>query len=120
AGRHCDARRRAPCLGGAHSPGVRAHPNPGHLTLAETAHDVVIDHADGLHVRVDDGGTDESEATAFQVLAEGVGLVRPRWDVFELSGAILSRPPVDETPLISGEAPELVLHLQEGPGVLDR
>src|SRR5207247_7738733 len=94
--------------------------NPGHLTLAETTHDVVIDHADGLHVRVDDGGTDESEATAYQVLTEGVGLVGLRWDVLDRSRAILSRAPVDETPLISGETPELVLHAQEGAGVLDR
>src|SRR5206468_6920762 len=69
--------------------GAIRSPHPRHLTLAETAHEVVIDHADGLHVRVDDGGTDEHEATAFQVLAEGVGLVALRRDVLDRSGAIL-------------------------------
>jgi len=39
-------------------------PVPGHLALAEAAQDVVVDHADGLHVRGDDGGADESEAAA--------------------------------------------------------
>src|SRR5436309_3100735 len=107
--------------------GVRARrvrmirsPHAGDLTLAEAAHEVVIDHADGLHVRVDDGGPHEPEATAFQVLAEGIGLVGLRRDVLDGSGAILSRPPVDEAPLIGGETPELVPHAQEGPGVLDR
>ncbi len=93
---------------------------PGHLTPAEAAHDVVIDHADGLHVCVDDGGPDESEATALQVGAEGVGVVRRRRDVREPSAAILSRPPVDETPSVGRETPELVLHAQEGAGVPDR
>src|SRR5438132_4478119 len=100
--------------------GVSRPADPGHLTLAETARDVVIDHADGLHVRVDDGGTDQPEATAFQVLAEGVGLLALRRDVLDRSGTILLRSPVDKTPLIGGETPELVPHAQEGPGVLDR
>lgn len=31
---------------------------------------VVVDHADGLHVGVDDGGADEGEAAFFEILAD--------------------------------------------------
>src|SRR5579875_3651762 len=47
---------------------------PGELAEAEAGGEVVVDHADGLHVGVQDGGPDEGEATALEVFAEGVGL----------------------------------------------
>jgi hypothetical protein len=34
---------------------------------------VVVDHAGSLHESVTDGGSDESKASAFQVLAHRVG-----------------------------------------------
>ena len=38
------------------------------LPVAETVDHVIVDHAGGLHVGVDDGGADEVESPLFQVL----------------------------------------------------
>src|SRR5438874_5985023 len=44
------------------------------LAIPEAIDQVVVDHADRLHMRVDDCGTDEAESAALEVLAEGIGL----------------------------------------------
>ena len=41
--------------------------------VAEAAHDVIVDEAGRLHVRVHDGAADEFETALFEVLAHGVG-----------------------------------------------
>ena len=43
------------------------------LSISETADEVVVHHADRLHMRIDDGRTDEAESAALEILAEGVG-----------------------------------------------
>lgn len=43
------------------------------LSVSETVDDVIVHHADCLHVRVNDGRTDEAEPAAFEILAERVG-----------------------------------------------
>ena len=47
-----------------------------HLLVTEAVRRVVVDHADGLHEGVADGGADEAEATLLEVFAEGVRLSR--------------------------------------------
>jgi hypothetical protein len=42
------------------------------LPVAETAHDMVIDHPDRLHKRVTDGRSNELEPSILQVFAHGV------------------------------------------------
>src|ERR1700680_5009520 len=49
------------------------------LAVAEAGGGVVVDHADGLHERVADGGADEAEATFFHVFAYGVGHLGGGW-----------------------------------------
>src|SRR5690348_1637594 len=56
-------------------------PEPGDLAVAKAADDVVVHHADRLHVRVDDGRADEAKPTLAQVRAERVRLLRARRDV---------------------------------------
>ena len=46
--------------------------SPLHLTVPEAARGVVVDHADGLHEGVADGGADESEAAFLEILREGI------------------------------------------------
>jgi hypothetical protein len=40
--------------------------------IPETINEVVVHHADRLHVCIDDGGSDEGESAMFKVLAERV------------------------------------------------
>src|SRR5690349_4669848 len=94
-------------------------PEPGDLAVAKAADDVIVHHADRLHVRVDDGRADEAEVTLAQIRAERVRLLRARRDVVQTPTAILSRAIVDEAPLVCGEAAELLLHLQERARVSD-
>jgi hypothetical protein len=46
---------------------------PLDLAVAEAADQVIVHHADGLHVRVDDRRADEGEAALLEILAERVG-----------------------------------------------
>jgi len=87
--------------------------------VAETPGDVVVDHARGLHVRVDDGAADELEAARFEVLAEPVGFPGGRRNVGVLPETVLDGPAVDEAPDIVAEGSELVPDLEECPGVTD-
>ena len=43
------------------------------LSISETADEVVVHHADRLHVRIHDGRTDEAESAPLEILAERVG-----------------------------------------------
>src|SRR5690242_6939424 len=47
---------------------------PLNLGIAEAVDQMVVDHADRLHVGVDDRRSDKAEAALLQVLAERVGL----------------------------------------------
>jgi len=42
------------------------------VLVSKTINEVIVDHPDRLHIRIDDGGADETEATAFEILAERV------------------------------------------------
>jgi hypothetical protein len=46
---------------------------PADLSISETTDKVIVHHADRLHMRVNDGRTDEAESTALQILTERVG-----------------------------------------------
>src|SRR5260370_42448686 len=89
-----------------------ASPKLEDLTMSKAVDDVVVDHPDGLHVRIDDGRADEGEATALQILAHGVGLSGASGNVPYGSPAVLDRATVDEAPLVRVEAAELRLHVE--------
>jgi len=94
-------------------------PETRHLGVAETIDNVVIDHAHGLHVGVDDGRPDEVETPTLEVLAEPRRLLGDSGDLRERRKVILPWLSSDESPLVGGEATQLVLELQEGLGILD-
>src|SRR4029079_19289921 len=48
------------------------------LGVTEAAHQVIVHHPGGLHVRVDDRAPDELEAALLEILAERVRLLRRR------------------------------------------
>lgn len=87
--------------------------------MAEAICGVVIDHADGLHEGVADGGADEAEAAFFQVFAHGVGYWRECRKAREFFPIILQWLAVYEVPDVHVEGAEFFLDLQEGLGVAD-
>src|SRR5262245_51979847 len=78
--------------------------------MAEAVDQVVVDHADRLHVRIDDGRADEVETALLEIFAEGVGRLGSRRNIPDGTPTILDGPPVDEAPLVRVEASELLLH----------
>jgi hypothetical protein len=47
-------------------------PSPPNLSIAETVDEVIVHHADPLHVRINDGRTNEAESPLLEILAKRV------------------------------------------------
>jgi hypothetical protein len=45
---------------------------PANLSISETVDEMIVHHADGLHVRIDNGRTNKAESPAFEILAKRV------------------------------------------------
>src|SRR2546428_586728 len=80
---------------------------------------MVVHHPDRLHVRVADRRTDKLEASTLQGLAHLVRFLGSCGDLFPGSPTASLRSTVRETPDVRVEAPELLLHDQEGFGIPD-
>ena len=89
------------------------------LTVAEAGGGVVVDHADGLHESVADGGADEAEAAFFQVFAYGVGYLGGGWEAGMSFPRVLNGLAVHEGPDVFVEGAEFFLDLQESFCVAD-
>src|SRR5262249_44067557 len=99
---------------------VRRLAMPLHLTPSETAAQVVVHHAGGLHESVADRRAHESEASPEQIPAHRprrVGLGRA---VAMSAPRVLRRVAADELPDVGIEASVLALHRQERPRIGDR
>ena len=75
---------------------------------------VIIDHACGLHVAVDDGWADEIEAALFHVPGNGFRQPGFRRQVFHAFPAVVDGVAIDETPDIFAEGTEFFSHGDEG------
>src|SRR5712691_8868321 len=73
---------------------------PPNGAISEAVDQMVVDHAHGLHVRVDHGGSDEAESPPLQIATERVRLGRRRGNLAYGLPSTLSRPAVDESPAI--------------------
>src|SRR5438067_177114 len=69
--------------------GARLRGASSHLRMPETTHQMVVDHAGGLHERVTDRRSYEGEAALPQVLAHRVRLFGARGNVLSAPPAIL-------------------------------
>src|SRR5438128_2881771 len=88
--------------------------------MSKAVDQMVVDHAHGLHVRINDRRTEEGETAALPIAAQGVGLSGASWDFPYGSPAVLDRAAVDEAPLVSVEGSELFLKAEKRLRVLDR
>src|SRR5262249_57026659 len=116
-----------PCSAAFDAPGSRhtrvrsdRRNEPLQLPVTETVHEVVVDHADRLHVGVDDRRADEAEAPALQVLAERVGFRGGRRNLPRLLPTVHPGAPADELPAVGVETAELLLDREKPPRVGDR
>src|SRR3989441_12749136 len=80
---------------------------------------MVVPHPDRLHVRVADRRTDKLEASTLQGLAHLVRFLGSCGYLFPGSPTASFRSTVRELPDVRVEAPELLLHDQEGFGIPD-
>src|SRR5438445_13738913 len=93
---------------------------PNQRGAPEAADQVIVDHPDGLHERIADGGSHELEAAAQKLLAHGVRLRRACGNLAERFPGIQLRLPVDKLPDKRVEAAEFVLNFAKRLGIADR
>jgi hypothetical protein len=85
----------------------------GKLFVPEAGDEMVVDHADGLHVGITDRRADKFEATLEQIFAHRVGDFRPRRKFLHAFPAIDDWFAVHELPEIFVESAEFFAHFQE-------
>ncbi len=87
--------------------------------IAETIHDVVIDHAGCLHVGVDDRRPKEFKTAFFEIFRQRLSLGGYNRKVFERPMFISNGRATDKTPNIFRESTEFFLDLEKTLGVVD-
>src|SRR5215831_10383248 len=90
------------------------------LRVPEAIDDVIVDHADSLHVRIDSRGAHETEAAKLEVFAERIGLRRGCWYLAHGFPLILPRPAFYKSPAVCIETSELFLNCEKCPRVPNR
>src|SRR5258706_15812375 len=83
---------------------------PANVAVSETVDQVIVDHADRLHVRVDHCRSDEAEPAALEIAAECVRLGGRCGNLTQRLPAILAWSTIDKLPAIRVEASEFFLH----------
>src|SRR6266550_4373267 len=96
------------------------HPEPADVSISVTVDHMIVDHADGLHVRVDHRRSNEAEPAALEIAAERVRLGGRCGDLTQRAPPILLWPATDELPAVRVEASVFFLHCQKRSGVLHR
>ena len=73
--------------------------------MAKATNNMIVHHAGGLHIGVDDRRTDETEAAPLEVAADCLGQGRAGRNLIELRPCVQDRYAIDERPDVGGEAP---------------
>src|SRR5215831_7128971 len=89
------------------APGESSRASSPKLLMAEAGHEVVIDHAGSLHVRIADRGPHKGKAAFPQVFAHGIRLGSFRRNFFQGTPHILDGLSSDKAPDVLIEAAEL-------------
>src|SRR6185295_16644657 len=95
-------------------------PEPAHVPISIAVDYVIVDHADRLHVCVDDRRSNEAETAALEIAAECVRFGGRRRNLTQRIPPVLPRPAIDELPAIRVEASEFFLHGQKRSRILHR
>lgn len=92
---------------------------PFHFGVAKAIDQVIVDHADGLHKSIANGGADKIESPFLEVLAHSVRFGGACGDVFQRFPGVLNWLAADELPDVFVERSELSLHIKKGFCILD-
>lgn len=76
---------------------------PAAFVMAETMHEMVVDHADGLHMGIHDGAAHKLESALLEVVTQRIRFRCCGGEIFQPAPSILNGPPVDKTPDIGIE-----------------
>src|SRR5882762_6634005 len=79
-------------------------PEPAHVSISVTVDYVIVNHADRLHVCVDDRRSNEAETAALEIAAECVRFGGRCRNLTQRIPPILPRPAINELPAIRVEA----------------
>src|SRR6476660_7995162 len=81
-------------------------PEPADVSISVTVDYVIVNHADRLHVCVDDRRSNEAETAALEIAAERVRFGGRCGNLTKRIPPILPGPAIDELPAVCVEAPE--------------
>ena len=85
--------------------------------IAETRYEVIVHQSDGLHEGITNRRADEGEAALGEILAHRIGLRSASRHLLQSPPAVLELPAARESPNVSVEAAELLLHGEKGLGI---
>src|SRR5258705_4509061 len=86
--------------------------------MSETVNQVVVHHANGLHVRIYHRRSDEAEPAALEIAAEGIRLGGRARNLTHRVPSVLPWATIDELPTVRVEAPVFLLHRQKRSRIL--
>ena len=89
------------------------------MLVPKASHQMIVDHADGLHVRVHDRAADKLEAALLEVFAEGVGFLGSCRQVLHTREPILNRLAAHETPNVLVKRAKFFLNVKKLLGIRD-
>src|SRR5260221_14514959 len=89
---------------------VPASPQLGDLRMPKAVDDMVVNHTDGLHVRIDDRRAHEAKPAALEILAHCSRLGGLTWNLPHGPPTVLDRTSAAETPLVCVETVERPLY----------
>src|ERR1700682_2199980 len=90
---------------------------PPNLSISETLDEVIVHHADCLHVRINDGRTNEAESPLFEILAKRVRFSRGSWNLPHCLPPVEFGSSIDEPPAISVKTFQLFLNCKKRTSV---
>ena len=107
-----------------HSRGAQSQGKAGEsllaLAVAKAAHEMVVDEAAGLKMRIHDDGAHELEAASLEIGGKAIGNLGNCGHFPLFAPVVHHRPAVHETPDVAGEGAEFLAHLKKARGVVDR
>src|SRR2546422_7477550 len=83
------------------------------LPVTKPMDELIVYHSGRLHVRINDRRADEAESPMLEILAEGVGFRRSRWNLPRSLPVVELGPPADKAPTVGVKIPGFFLDCEK-------